>query len=183
MNNLNTPHKVTVTLGILKTEVALGGGVIADQVFITTSLPPAELNKLNHEFIAIATLGDTVDYITNTFKVAPEKTNIHLKETTDDDRKADKERASSVEESADPSIAAPFDLDIGRVQVIRANGYPDQIILHTSLPPLQKGTDHLTLVTVCTESKGIDYVKDNFKVIPELLVYNPKKEKVVRRSN
>jgi len=174
---------VTASIRILKAEVALGGGVIADQVFLTTSLPPAESKKAHHEFIAIATLGDTVDYIQEVFKVVPSTSDIHLKETTDEDRKADKERASVSEGSEDLGEGVPFDLGVGKVQVIRSSGYPDQIILHTSLSPLQRGTDHLTLVTVCEESKGIDYVKENFKVVPELVVYDPRRDRATRRAN
>lgn len=165
--------EVELNFNIKSVEVAEGDAIV-DQIFIETDLPTAGQGKESLELVAVGNLGDSREYVEDYFKVKPLVSKIHLRESDKETGPKDTPNTVDTSDTVD-TPPTPMRVRVSNSQVIRAVGYPDQVLLHTDLPPLMSKAKNLVLIFMADESTGVDYVKENFGFIPEIVNYNPKR--------
>lgn len=166
-----------VSFHVSEIVVAEGAGMMADQVFIATSLPPSEKGKGNLEFIAVSSLGDTVDVMREVFKVEPTITTINLRAKGNDEmaaKAAESGQAAHVEVPDNSDVGEPISFIPRDINVVHALGYPDQVIVFTKYPSLIRGAEYMSLVFMADEFTGAKYAKDNFNFTPKMVEHKPK---------
>lgn len=151
-------------------------GRMLSQVFIQTDLPPSRSGNGYLELITTGSINRLFFAVQKLFGGVPDLLKVKM---SVEEMEEDRQLASEANEKRVPFNSISFEPT--NAQVIQTKGFDDQVLIHSEFPSFTRGEGHMVFIFFADEGTGVDYCRDTLGFYPEIVFYNPSKEKAVWR--